>query len=143
MKPEYKAVKIAWRAKRMRLCVFLERDRVWSRRLKRFTKKMGRWYWVACDVRSYHLGCGDTAQEAVQAFIRQIQGEELMVREEQIKGVRVIRWRCLLPPNEVKEMEDKAKKTGFILDGVECPPLPKAWEAGLRRFAQRQKRKKS
>lgn len=130
---------IAWVAKKLRVVVFQERDRVWSKKLKRFTKKLGDLYWVAYDVRSYQIGTGKTSHEAVNALIRQCHGTNLMAEEEKITGRKVVRWRCLLPPNEVKEAEKKARKTGFILDGVTLPPLPKQWQQGLERLRRNPK----
>lgn len=129
-----RACKISWVANKLRVVVFQERDRLWSKKRKCFTKKMGDLYWVAYDVRSYHIGTGKTPVEAVNGLILQCQATNLMAEEEKATGGKVIRWRCLLPPNEVKEAERKAKKTGFILDGVTLPPWPKKWQQGLERL---------
>ncbi len=127
-KTKQKAVKIGRVAKYMRVVVFRDRDRVYSRRLKRFTKKFGRWYWVAGDVTSYHLGTGDTAEVAVQRLITQVQHSRLMIDDERAKGTKVILWRCDLEPNERAEWEKKAKETGFVLEHVQIPRYPKAWD---------------
>lgn len=126
--------KVSWVAKRLRVAVFKERDRIWNRRAKKPTNKFGKPYWTACDLRSYHVGCADTVQEAVRNLIRQAQATNLLAEEEKVQGHRVIRWRRLLEPKEVREMEVKARKTGFILDGVEVPPFPKSWLKGLEKF---------
>lgn len=134
-----RAYKISWVANKLRVVVFQERDRLWSKKLGRFTKKMGDLYWVAYDVRSYHLGTGKTPVEAVNGLILQCQATNLMAEEQKAKGFQVIRWRCLLPPNEVKEAEAKARKTGFILDGVVLPPLPMKWQTGLQKMRRKYK----
>lgn len=121
-------VKIGRVAKYMRVVVFRDRDRVYSHRLKRFTNKMGRWHWVAGDVTSYHLGIGDTAEVAVQRLIFQVQHTRLMIDDELAKGTKVIAWRCDLPKNEAAEWEAKANKTGFVLEHVQIPRYPKAWD---------------
>jgi hypothetical protein len=134
-----RACKISWVANRLRVVVFQERDRHWSKKLKRFTKKLGDLYWVAYDVRSYHVGTGKTPVEAVNALILQCQATNIMADEEKVMGNQVIRWRCLLPPNEVKEAEAKARKTGFILDGVVLPPYPLKWQRGLEKLRRKYK----
>jgi hypothetical protein len=134
-----RACKISWVANRLRVVVFQERDRLWSKKLGRFTKKMGDLYWVAYDVRSYHVGTGKTPVEAVKALILQCQATNIMADEEKAMGGKVIRWRCLLPPNEVKDAERKARKTGFILDGVVLPPYPQKWQLGLEKLRRKYK----
>jgi len=130
--------KISWVAKRLRIAVFKERDRVYSRRLKRFTKKLRPPHWCAVDVRSYHVGCGDTCEKAIQAVLMQAQATNWIAEEARVlEKRRVIRWRCLLPPNEVKEMEAKARKTGFILEGVEPPAPPEEWVRKLEKLRRR------
>lgn len=126
--------KVSWVAKRLRIAVFQDRDPIWDKRTRKPTKKLGKPHWTACDLRSYHIGCGKTVTEAVNELILHCQADNLSAEEERVKGNSVIRWRCLLPPNEVKEMEAKAKKTGFVLDGVEVPPIPKKWQEGLKRL---------
>lgn len=136
-KPKKMVWKVSWVASRLRVAVFKDRDRVYSRRLKRFTKKFGRWYWTACDLRSYHIGCDEKLETAIKNLIWQCQATNLCAAEEEAKGHQVIRWRCLLPKNEREEMERKAKKNGFILDGVEVPPLPSHWQRGLDRLQRK------
>lgn len=126
--------KVSWVAKRLRMAVFQERDRLWSKKTGKFTKKLGKLYWTACDLRSYHVGCADSVDQAIKNLILQCQATNLGAEEERAKGNSVIRWRCLLPKNEVAEMEEKARKTGFILDGVEVPPLPAKWQKGLEKL---------
>lgn len=127
-------VMVSWVATRLRVALFQEQDRIWSKRLGGFTKKFGDRYFCACDLRSYHIGTGNTPIDAMNALIRQCLVTNLMAEEEKAKGCKVIRWRCLLSSKEIKEMEGKARKTGFILDGVEVPPLPSAWRRGLARL---------
>lgn len=129
--------KVSWVAKTLRIAVFLERDAIYNRRTKKFTKKLGKPYWVACDLRSYEIGCGKTLVIAMKRLLEQCQGTNLIAAEGRAKGHKVVRWRCLLEPREVREMEKKARKTGFILDGVKTPPLPKAWVKGLKRLKAR------
>lgn len=115
-------VKMAWASNRLRVAVFLERDRVWSKRAKKFTKKMGKPYWVAMDTRSYWLGCGEDVQTALVRLLQQLQFTQLMDKEERQKGVNVIRWHCERQKDvraTLKEAEEKAKKTGFILEGID------------------------
>lgn len=115
-------VQMAWAPKRMRVAVFKERDRIYDRRKKKFTKRFGKPYWCAVDTRGYWLGTGDTVEVAVNRLLDQVQVTELMHKEEEKKGVRVIRWHCERQPDVRKEMledEKKAKKTGFILEGVD------------------------
>lgn len=138
-----RAVKVPWTAARMRVVLFRERDRIYSRRLKRFTKKYGKPYWVACDVRAYSLACGDDPVQAINRLIRHVQATNLIAGEEKAKGGQVIRWRCLLKKKEVREFEAKAKMTGFILDGVKSPEMPRQWQRGLERLARKTKAKSS
>ena len=133
---------VSWVSKRLRVAVFSDRDRIWNRKTKKYTKKLGKLYWVACDLRSYHVGCGKDVVEAVKALILQCQATNLIAEEEKAEGKKVIRWYCLLDSKELKEMERQAKKTGFILDGVEVPPLPKAWQRSLDRLREKTAQKK-
>lgn len=117
----YKCVKIGWVAKRLRVVIFLDRDRIWNRRTRKPTKRFGKPYWTACDVRSYHVGCAATVQEALKNLLEQCAFTNMMAHEDRMKGKKVIRWRCLLDKKEFAEMEAKARKTGLILEGVEVP----------------------
>lgn len=121
------AVKIGRTAKYMKVVVFLDRDRVYSRRLKRFTKKLGKPYWTAGDLTSYHIGCAEDPVEAVRRLIQQVQHTRLMIDDHRAKGHKVICWRCNLDPKEAKDWERKAKATGFVLEHVQIPAYPKAW----------------
>lgn len=121
-------VKIGRVAKYMRVVVFRDRDRVYSRRLKRFTNRFDKWHWVAGDVTSYHLGIGKDPVQAVQSLIHQVQWTRLMIADERAKGVKVICWRCNLPPKEAAEWERKAKETGFVLEHVAIQRFPKSWD---------------
>ena len=114
-------IRIAWVAKRLRVAIFPERDRLWDYKKKKSLNKWGKPYWVACDVRSYQVGTGDTVIDALQCLLESCAMENLMAEEEIAKKNEVIRWRCLLPKNEAEEMECKARKKGIILDGVEVP----------------------
>lgn len=134
-----RTVKVSWVANKLRVVVFQERDRLWSKKLGRFTKKLGDLYWVAYDVRSYHIGTGKTPVEALNRLIMQCQATNLIAEEEKATGGKVIRWRCLLPKNEIQQAEAKARKTGFILDGVILPPMPKKWQEGLERLRKKSK----
>jgi len=121
----------------MRVAVFLDRDRAWSKRLKRFTKKLGRPYWSAIDLRSYHVGCGKEIPEAVKNLMMQVQATNLLAEEKKAQGYRVIRWRCLLHPKEVADYEARARATGFILDDVLTPPLPEKWQKDLEKLKRK------
>lgn len=126
MEDKSKAVKIGRVAKRMRLAVFQDRDPIYSRRLKRFTKRFAPPHWTAFDLTSYHVGCGKDAAEAVRRLIAQIHATLFIIADEEAKGVKVIQWDVPLPEKEAKDAEDKAKKNGFILESVEMPPMPKS-----------------
>lgn len=123
--------KVSWVPKRLRVAVFLDRDRIWKRRPWRPTKKFGKPYWTACDLRGDHIGCDRDLAQAIKNLILQCHATNFCAAEEEANGHPVIRWRCLLPRKEVKEMEKKARKTGFILDGIEVPPLPAHWQRSL------------
>lgn len=116
------AIKIGWAPEKLRIAVFAERDEIWSRRAKKPTGRYGKPYWCAVDTRGYWLGIGDTVQVALSRLIEQLKFTELMAKEDQKKGHRIIRWHVERTPGTRKEllgMEKKARKTGFILDGVE------------------------
>jgi hypothetical protein len=123
MKPAKKQhIMMGWAPKRLRVAVFLDRDRLWNRKTKKFTKKLGKPYWCAVDTRGYWLGTGDDVQTAVKRLLQQVQFTQLMDKEERQKGVKVIRWHVERGPDvrkDLKEFEEKAKKTGFILEGVD------------------------
>lgn len=119
--------KIPWVAKRMRVAIFQERDKIWNPRKKKFSRKFGKPYWVACDLKSYNLGTADTVVDAIKIMFELCNLHDFAAWEERQKGRRVIRYRVPLPKRELKDFERKAKKTGFILDGVEPPPFPRKW----------------
>lgn len=122
---------VSWVAKRLRVAVFLERDQIYDQKNKKWTKRYGKPYWNAIDLRSYHIGCHEDLATAIKYLLQQCQATNLCAEEYRAKGKKVVRWRCLLKKEEIAEMEGKAKKTGFILDGVEVPPLPEKWVRGL------------
>jgi hypothetical protein len=113
--------KVAWVSKRLRVAIFPERDRLYNHKKKKFLNKWGKPYWVACDVRSYQIGCADTLVEALRDLIESCVCTNKLAEEERAKYKKVIRWRCLLTAPEVEEMESKARRKGIILDGVEVP----------------------
>jgi hypothetical protein len=94
---------------------------MYDHKKKKFLNKWGKPYWVACDVRSYQIGCADTLVEALHELIESCVATNRLAEEEREKYKKVIRWRCLLTKNEVEEMEGKARRKGIILDGVEVP----------------------
>ena len=105
------AVKIGWVSKKLRLCVFFERDT---------SSDLG--YWVACCTRSYNLATGNTVIEAVRNLLDSINVATLSAEEEKRAGVKVIRWHVERTEGtraELDAMERKAKNTGFILEGVD------------------------
>lgn len=114
---------IGWVAKRLRVVVF--RDRIWRPGAKNHGKVTDS-SWVAVDVRSYHVGQGPTSHEAIQSLLYTCSATNFLAEEDRKRGRQVVRGRCLLPKAEVKEMEDKARKHGVILDGVEVPKLKRA-----------------
>jgi hypothetical protein len=113
--------KVAWVAKRLRVAIFPDRDRLYDHKKKKFLNKWGTPYWTACDVRSYQIGCADTMVEALRDLIESCVMTNLLAEDERKKNPKVIRWRCLLTKDEVEEMECKARRKGIILDGVEVP----------------------
>jgi hypothetical protein len=113
--------RVAWVAKQLRVVIFPDRDRMYDHKKKKFLNKWGKPYWVACDVRSYQIGCADTLVEALHELIESCVATNRLAEEEREKYKKVIRWRCLLTKNEVEEMEGKARRKGIILDGVEVP----------------------
>lgn len=123
IKPKQKTtMKMGWAPEKLRIAVFVDRDQQYSRRLKRFTKKFGDPYWCAVDTRGYWLGTGNSPQMALKRLVEQVKVTEDMENEDRKKGHRVIRWHVERRPGIRKEllgMEQKARKTGFILDGVE------------------------
>lgn len=125
---------VSWVAKRLRVALFLEKDQIYDRKKKKFTKRYGKPYWCAMDLRSYHIGCHENLATAIKNLFMQCQATNLCAAEEKAKGFKVVRWRCLLKPEEIKECEEKARKTGFILEGVEMPPMPKKWLDGLKKL---------
>jgi len=115
-------IKMGWAPEKLRVAVFNERDRIWSRRTKKFTKQFGKPYWCALDTRGYWIGTGDTVQAALKGLIESVQFTEEMQKEDEKKGRKVIRWHVERTPGtrkELDECEKKARKNGFILDGVE------------------------
>lgn len=123
IKPKHKQpMKMGWAPEKLRLAVFWDQGFVWSRKLKRFTKQKEDPYWCAMDTRGYWIGTGKTPQEAMSRLISTIKFTEEMATEDRKKGHQVIRWHVERTPGTRKEllnMEKKARKTGFILDGVE------------------------
>ena len=121
MRPRKKtAVKMGWAPKRLRLAVFFYRDKIWCPGRKDHGKRVDGWF--AVDTRGYWLAQGKTALDAIKSVIYQLRATELMDREERKRGRQVIRWHVERRPGvrkELLEMEEKAKKTGFILEGVD------------------------
>lgn len=117
-------IQIAWAPEKLRVAVFPEVDETrWNARKKRVEKiKNPKPYWVAMDVRGYWLGTGDTTQQAIARLLDQLKVSEELANEERRKGKRVIRWHCERTPGarqETRDAEAKARRNGFILDGVE------------------------
>jgi aminoglycoside phosphotransferase (APT) family kinase protein len=74
------------------------------------------------DVRGYWLGCGDTVQKAFRQLIDNVQATEQETRYQRRRGIRIIRWHCYKQPDvqkTLREAEAKARKHGFILEGVD------------------------
>ena len=114
-------LRIQWVAKKLRVAIFPDRDRLYDHKKKKFLNKWGKPYWVACDVRSYQIGCADTSVDALRQLIESCVVTNEFAEEERAKKNKVIRDRMLLPKNEADEMESKARRNGIILDGVEVP----------------------
>lgn len=110
VKPKDKtAIKIGWAPEKMRVAVFYEREGKAPP-------------WVAVDTRGYWIGVGSSPQEALKRLVEIVRFTDEAEQEEIQNGHRVIRWHVERTPGTKKEllnMEKKAKKTGFILDGVE------------------------
>lgn len=126
--------RVSWVASRLRVVAFKTRARLWDRKKGRPTKKFGKPYWVAYDVRSYCIGTDALLQKAINNLLIHCQYTNLMAAEFRAKGHRVIRWRCLLTKAEIKKFEKLARKDGFILEGVEVPPFPKKWVDALKKL---------
>src|SRR3990172_7924139 len=115
-------IKMGWAPKKLRVAVFSERDEIWDQHTKKPTGRFGEPYWCAMDTRGYWLGTGDTVQVALSRLIDQVKFTELMAKEDEKKGRKVIRWHVERTPRTTKELDEcekKARKNGFILDGVE------------------------
>lgn len=123
MRPAKKSgVKMGWAPKRLRVAVFTERDEIWNRKTRKFTGKYGKSYWCAMDTRGYWLGTGENVETAIRRLLEQVQFTQIMDKEERQKGVKVTRWHVERQKDvrgTLREAEEKAKKTGFILEGVD------------------------
>jgi hypothetical protein len=123
MKPAKKqGCKMGWAPKRLRVAVFTERDPIWNRKTRKFTGKYGKPYWCAMDTRGYWLGTGVDVETAIRRLLQQVQFTQLMDKEERQKGVEVTRWHVERQKDvreTLREAEEKAKKTGFILEGID------------------------
>jgi hypothetical protein len=103
-------VKIGWAAKKVRIAIFPSE----------LVKKHG--IWIACDVTSYNMAQGKGAFNALRSLIHVLKGEQILHREAEMKGKKVIRWRVDKLPGvrqDLAKMEEKAKKEGMILDNVD------------------------
>jgi len=126
-------IRIGWVPKRLRLAVFFERDRIWHPGHKDHGKlePAEKGSWMAADTRGYWVSGGKTPVEAVRNVLFTIKATDLMEREDRQKGRKVIRWhveRTKGTRKELLEMEKAARKTGFILEGVDwraSEPEPK------------------
>jgi len=119
-----KFTKVSWVAETLYVVLFPEQDPIWVRDKKtkkwKNTGKLGKLYWTACDLRSYHVGCADTPVDALKHLIIQVKATEDMAHEFRTRErKRVIRWRCLLSPKEAKEMKAKAMRTGIVLGNLQ------------------------
>jgi hypothetical protein len=122
IQPKGKTVpKISWIAKRLRVAIFPERDRTYDHKKKKFLNKWGAPYWVAYDLRSYQLGCGETVVEAMRNLLEMCVIVNQEAERAKRKGGVIRDHRSLLTKDEIEEMEQKARKKGIILDGVEVP----------------------
>jgi hypothetical protein len=103
-------VKIGWAAKRVRIAVFPSE----------LAKKHG--IWIACDVTSYNMAQGEGPFNALRSLLHVLKGEKILHQEAEMQGKKVTRWRVDKLPGvrqELAKMEEKAKKEGMILDGVD------------------------
>ena len=122
-------IKMGWTASRLRLAVFFEKDKIWRPGHKDHGKDCSSW--MAADTRSYWVSSGRTPVEAVRNLLVQIKATDAMDREERQKGRKVVRWHVERTKGTRKEllgMEKQARKTGFILEGVDwrlSEPMPK------------------
>ena len=97
--------KVGWAAKKIRMAVFPEGKS-----------------WIAADTRSYNVSQGSNALEAMKNLISTLRFQEEMTRDEQKKGHKVIRWRVDRTPGtkeDMLKMEEKARKSGLLLESVE------------------------
>lgn len=125
---------IAHVPKRMRVVVFISKSRIHSPGKKDHGKVHSAW--IAADVRGYHVSQGETAVQAVNSLLHVVCGTNLMAWEERQKGNKVIRsTKKLLPENERLAMEAAARKTGFILDGVEVPDFRKHFKLDKKKIS--------
>lgn len=110
VKPKKKmTIKMGWAPEKLRIAVFYEPEGKAPP-------------WAAMDTRGYWIGCGRSAQEAIKCLIDTVRFTEECERDEKKKGHGVVRWHVERTPGTKKELldaEKKARKTGFILDGVE------------------------
>lgn len=112
--------KIGWVPKRIKLAVFQTTGRLWAPGTKEHNKKTSGW--LAADLRGYNVGQGENPPAAVKSLILTLKAEDEMEAYERKRGHQVIRWRVHRTPGtakEMREMEKKARKTGFVLDGVD------------------------
>ncbi len=94
---------INWASKRLRVALFIDGE-----------------HWIAADLRSYWVAQGKTPVEAIRALIFIIRASEILQKEDEKKGHKVIRWKCYKKAQDhIIHMERRAKKDGLILDGVD------------------------
>jgi hypothetical protein len=117
-------IKTGWVPKRLRLAVFFETGRLWSPGKPDHGKRTSGW--LAADLRGYHMGQGDTPAEAIRSLLLTIWMEEDDTdAEARREEKRHTRWHVERgAEGELAEMEAKARKNGFILEGVD-------WRASL------------
>ena len=124
---------IGWVPKRLKIAVFFERGRLWHPGHKDHGKDTSGW--LAADVRGYNVGQGDDPLDAIRSLLLTCGMNNEMAQQEKRKGLKVTRQMHHLDPEvqkDLREMEEKARKTGIILDGVLVPPM-KIIEQQLRR----------
>lgn len=114
---------IGWVPKRLKIAVFLEKGRLWHPGHKDHGKDTSGW--IAADVRGYNVSQGSDPLEAIRSLLLTCGVANEEAREEKRRGKRVTRQMHHLDPEvkkDMKEMEEKARNGGIILDGVLVPP---------------------
>lgn len=119
-------VVIGWVPRRLCVCVYLSKSRLWAPKRKDHGKLVQSW--IAVDTNGYHVAQGRTPLKAIESLLMTCQANEQLAEEARRKGQRVSRQklhrqmsRLPMLPNELIAYREKAlrQKDGFVLDGVD------------------------